>query len=260
MTTTIHPTAVVAPDAELGAGVEIGPHCHVGPDVTIGRDTRLLTNSVILGPTVVGEENVIGPMASLGSDPQDLKYAGEETTLRVGSRNQIREFTTLNRGTRGGGGETVVGDDNLFMAYAHVAHDSQVGSHIVFANAGTLAGHVEVGDWAIVGAFTAIHQNCRIGEHAYVGGYCVLTRDVLPFLRVVGQRDEARTLGVNTVGLTRRGYSEDQVSVLKRAYRLLRKGGKLGELWEQLESEFPDSTEIRRLVEFGRAAARGVII
>ena len=154
----------------------------------------------------------------------------------------------------------IIGDNNLLMAGAHVAHDSHVGSHTVFANAGTLAGHVEVGDWAVVGAFTAVHQNCRVGEHAYIGGFCVLTRDVLPFLRVVGQRDEARTIGVNSVGLTRRGYTEEQVALLKRAYRALRKAGNLGDAWEELERDFPDSAEVRRLVDFGRGAARGVIL
>ena len=260
MMARVHPTAFVDPAAELGPDVEVGPHCCVGPKVTIGRGTRLLPGTVVLGPASLGEENVIGPLASLGSEPQDLKYRGEETWLRVGDRNRIREFATLNRGTVGGGGVTTLGNDNLLMAYAHVAHDCHVGSRTVFANAGTLAGHSRVGDWAIVGAFSAVHQNCEVGEHAFIGGFSVLTRDVLPFLRVVGQRDEARTIGVNSVGLARRGFSEEQVRTLKRAYRILRRKGHLRDLLEEVERSFPGSAEAMRLVAFVRQSRRGVIL
>lgn len=259
MKARLHPTAVVDPTATLEGDAEAGPHVVIGPDVRVGTGTRLLGGTVIQGPTALGSCNVVGPTASLGSDPQDLKYGGEPTRLTVGDGNRIREYVTINRGTAGGGGETVVGNDCLLMAYSHVAHDCRVGSGVVMANAATLGGHVTVGDASVVGAFTAVHPFCRVGEHSYVGGFCVITRDVPPFLRVMGQRDEARTLGVNSVGLARRGFSEETINRIKRAYRIFRRKGRLDRILEEIEAEFDDVPELARLVSFCRDSQRGVI-
>jgi UDP-N-acetylglucosamine acyltransferase len=255
----IHPTAVVDSAAALGAGAAAGPHVVVGPDVQVGEGTQLLAGTVVTGPSRIGSGNRIGPTASLGSDPQDLKYAGERTELVVGDNNRIREFSTINRGTEDGGGVTRMGDDNLLMAYSHVAHDCVVGSNVVISHSGTLGGHVTVGDWSVVGAFSSVHPFCRVGEHSYTGGYCVLTRDVPPYLRVVGERDTARTIGVNSVGLARRGFSEETIVALKRAYRIFRRDGRLDKLLDEILDAQGSVPEVRRLVEFCRSSERGVI-
>lgn len=249
----------ISPEARLAADVETEPGAVVGAGVRVGARTRLHACTVLEGPLEIGEDNEIGPTASLGSAPQDLKYDGEPTRAEVGDRNRIREFVTLNRGTRGGGGVTSLGSDNLLMAYAHVAHDCSVGDHVVMANAATLGGHVEVGDWSVVGAFSSVHPFCRVGEHSYIGGYCVLTRDVPPFLRVVGQRGEARTLDVNSVGLARRGFGEDTIRSLKRAYRIFRREGRLDRLLDEIMEAEGGCSEVRRLVDFCRESERGVI-
>jgi len=255
----IHPTAVVDPSASLGKGTSAGPHVVVGPEVHVGDGTRLLPGTVLTGPTRIGSGNVIGPTASIGSDPQDLKYAGERTRLVVGDNNCIREYVTINRGTEDGGGETRLGDDNLLMAYSHIGHDCRVGSHVVLSHSGTLGGHVTVGDWSVVGAFSSVHPFCRVGEHSYIGGYCVLTREVPPFLRVVGERDNARTMGVNSVGLSRRGFSEETIISLKRAYRIYRRDGRLDRILDDILDAQGDVPEVRQFVEFCRSSERGVI-
>jgi UDP-N-acetylglucosamine acyltransferase len=249
--------AVVDPGARLGAGVEIGPFCVVGPDVSIGDRTRLASHVTVEGPTELGPDNVVSPMASIGGPPQDLKYAGESTRLVVGARNRIREFCTVNRGTAGGGGVTTIGDDNLLMAYVHVAHDCRVGSRTIFGNAATLAGHVEVGDDAVVGAFSGVHQFCRVARHAFIGGYSVVTRDALPWVVTVGNR--ATSHGLNAVGLERKGYPEETVSALKNCYRLLfRSKLRLDEALDRVESELGHVPEVRYFVEFVRGSERGV--
>lgn len=254
-----HPTAVVHEDASLDRSVSLEPFVYVGPNVRVDSGTRILSGSVLHGPLECGSDNVIGPLASVGSDPQDLKYAGEPTRAVIGNRNRIRESVTINRGTVGGGDVTSLGDDNLLMAYAHVAHDCRVGSGIVMANAATLGGHSMVGDCSVVGAFSSVHPFCRVGEHSYIGGYCVITRDVPPFLRVVGQRDEARTIGVNSIGLSRRGFTEDDIRSLKRAYRLFRKDGRLDRILDEMQDGYGDNPHVARLVEFCRSSERGVI-
>ena len=215
----IDPTARVASGATIGDDVEIGPYCVVGDDVTIGDRTRLLSHVVIEGPTTIGCDNTISSMASLGSAPQDLKYAGEPTRLEVGDGNSIREYVTMNRGTVGGGGLTQVGSHNLFMVHAHVAHDAIVGDRTVFANSATLAGHVEVADGATVGAFSAVHQFCRVGREAFIGGFTVVTRDALPWVTTVGNR--AKAFGLNLVGLKRKGYDAEVIGALKESYKTL---------------------------------------
>jgi UDP-N-acetylglucosamine acyltransferase len=214
----IHPTAIIDPAAELGEGVSVGPYAVVGPNVVLGDGTRLGPHVVVERDTQVGRECRIATGAVLGSDPQDLKYAGEPTRLVIGDRTQIREYATLNRGTGEGGGVTVVGDDTMLMAYVHVAHDCHVGSHAVVANSVNMGGHVHIGDWVIIGGLTPIHQFVRIGAHAFIGGASRVVKDVPPYVRAAGS--PIQLYGLNTVGLQRRGFSEEVRRELKRAYRL----------------------------------------
>jgi UDP-N-acetylglucosamine acyltransferase len=253
----IHPTAIIHPGAELGTGVQVGPYCVIGPQVVIGDGCRLESQVVIDQDTELGPENRVSPMASIGGPPQDLKYAGEPTRLVIGARNTIREFVTLNRGTAGGGGVTRIGGENLFMAYAHIGHDCQIGNRIIFANAATLAGHVEVGDDATIGAYCGVHQFCRVARNAFIGGYSVVTRDALPWVTTVGNR--AKSAGLNTVGLQRRGAAPETVKALKRAYKVLfRSKLLLDEALATVERELGDDEEVRYLVEFIRTSKRGV--
>ena len=258
MSTTIHPTAVVDPSAELGEGVSLGPFSVVGADVELGDGCQLGAHSVVQGPARLGSDNRVYPHACLGQDPQDLKYEGEPTRVEIGDRNLFREFCTVHRGTVGGGERTTIGSDNLFNCYSHVAHDCHVGSKTVFSNCGTLAGHVEVGDWARVGAFSAVHQFCRVGEHSYIGGYSVITMDVLPFSLVVGEKP--RCLGLNKVGLERRGFSKDEVRQLELAFRvLLRSRMNTTQALTKLEEDGISSDLVQRVVDFIRSSQRGVI-
>ena len=255
----VDPTARVAGGAVLGPGVKVGPYCIVGPEVTIGAGSVLEAHVVVDGCTTLGAGNHLFPFCSVGLRPQDLKYRGERTRLVIGDRNVIREFVTLNPGTEGGGGATRIGSDNLFMVYAHVAHDCVVGHHTIFANAATLAGHVEVGDWATIGAFSGVHQFCRVGTHSFVGGYTVVTKDVLPDSKTVGNR--ACIYGVNTLGLTRRGFGEERIAAIRRAYRvLLQSRLNTTDAVARLQQEAPQTKDVATLVEFIRASRRGVIL
>ncbi|HET8647883.1 MAG TPA: acyl-ACP--UDP-N-acetylglucosamine O-acyltransferase, partial [Vicinamibacteria bacterium] len=254
----IDPGARVAQGAVLGPGVRVGPFAVIGPRVRIGAGTVVQSHAVVDGDTVLGADNNVFPYASIGLPPQDLKYRGEPTRLEVGDRNTFREFVTVHRGTAGGGGLTRIGSDNLFMAYTHVAHDCHVGSHTIFANGATLAGHVEVMDYAQIGAFSGVHQFCRVGVHAFLGGYTVATKDVLPYSKTVGNR--ACIYGVNTIGLQRRGLPEATLSAIRQAYRvLLQSRLNTTEALARLEAE-PMTDEVRGLVEFIRSARRGVVL
>lgn len=255
----VDPTARVATGAVLGPGVRIGPYCIVGPEVRLGARTVLDSHVVIEGDTVLGADNHLHPFCAVGRAPQDLKFHGEPTRLVVGDRNVIREYVTIHRGTGNGGGLTSIGSDNLFMAYTHVAHDCEVGSHTIFANAATLAGHVQVMDYATIGAFSGIHQFCRVGAHAFVGGFTVATKDVLPYSKTVGNR-AACVYGVNTIGLTRRGFTAETITTIRRAYRvLLQSRLSTRDALDRLESE-EMSAEVRLLAEFVRSSQRGVIL
>jgi len=258
MTTGLHELAAIDPSARLGEGVEIGAFAVVGPEVEIGDGTSIGAGAVILGPTRIGRENRIFPHASIGTDPQDLKYAGERVSLEIGDRNQIREFVTIHRGTGKGGGTTRVGSDNLLMVYSHVAHDCQVGDRTIFANNATLAGHCEVHDDATVGAFSAIQPFGRIGRHAYIGGYTRLLKDALPFVKTSGLRPVV--LGVNRIGMQRKGYEPERVAAIQAAMRiLLRSGLNVTQAIERLEQELGEQADVRYLIEYVRAARRGVI-
>ena len=255
----IHPTAIVDPAARIAESAEIGPYSIIGADVEIGARTRVLGHVFMEGPLAIGEDNVFFPYATVGVAPQDLKYHGERSSTRIGNRNQIREFVAIHRGTEGGGMLTSVGDDNLLMAYVHLAHDSRVGNHTVLGHAATIGGHVVVDDWAIVSASTGVHQFCRIGRHAIVGGYSVITQDVLPFSNTVTAR-EARVFGENATGLKRRGFDPATVDALHKAFRLLTHSGlNTTQALDRIAAEIPRSAEVDELIAFIRTAERGFI-
>src|ERR687894_1111829 len=215
----VHPSAVVSPRAELGEGAHVGPFCTVGDEVLLGARVRLESHVVVDGRTEIGDDTHVFPFASLGLAPQDLKYRGEPAETRIGRRCQVREFVTVHRGTEGGGMLTSIGDDCLIMAQAHVAHDCLVGSGVIMANAATLAGHVIIEDRANIGAYSGVHQFCRVGREAYIGGYSVVVKDALPFALSVG--NHARCYGLNTTGMRRRGYQQSTIDTLRHAFHLL---------------------------------------
>ncbi len=250
--------AVISPQADIAAGVEIGPFSIIGADVVIGAGTWIGPHVVINGPTRIGANNKIFQFASLGEVPQDKKYKGEPSRLEIGDRNVIRECATVNRGTLQGGGVTRIGNDNLLMAYSHIAHDCQLGNQIVMSNVATLAGHVEIGDHAILGGLSAVHQFTRVGTHAFIANNAAVTRDVPPYVMAVGQPAEPHS--INTVGLKRRGFSDDQVRNLKRAYRTLyRSGLKLKAALERLEAAALTQEELKPLVEFIKLSSRSIV-
>jgi UDP-N-acetylglucosamine acyltransferase len=255
----LHPTAIVSSEATLAHDVTVGAYAVIGAGVTVGAGTVIGPHMRIEGPATIGERNHFIGQASVGTQPQDLKFKCERTELVIGNDNTFREFVTVNRGTHGGGGITSIGSHNFFMAYAHVAHDCIIGSHTIFANNATLAGHVEVGDYTTVGAFSAIHQFCRAGEHAFIGGGSICTQDVLPFVKTVGNRP-AKTYGVNTIGLERKGFQKETIDALQRAYRLLvRSKLPREEALNRIESELGFVSEVRYFAEFVRESKRGVI-
>lgn len=256
---SIHPTAIVDPKSKVHPSCEIGPYCVVGAEVELGERCRLISHVAIDGPTKIGADNRVFPFAAVGGAPQDISYAGEPTRLEVGDDNVIREFVTINRGTVKGGGCTRVGDHNLIMAYTHIAHDCQIGSHIIMANAATLGGHVTVGDWANVGALCPVHHFVRIGAHSIIGGGTTITRDVLPFSKTSAERG-ARAYGLNAVGLERRGFSTERIKKLHHAYRVLL-ASKLNtsQAIEKLKAEADRGEDVDALIEFIEASERGVI-
>ncbi|HYV17811.1 MAG TPA: acyl-ACP--UDP-N-acetylglucosamine O-acyltransferase [Verrucomicrobiae bacterium] len=254
----VHPTSQVDPGAVLAADVVVGPFCVVGAGVRIGAGTVLHAHVVVEGPATIGEQNRLFPFACVGMEPQDLKFKGEPTTLEIGDRNMFRESVTVHRGTVGGGGVTRLGSDNLLMAGTHVAHDCHVGSHVIFANAATLAGHVTVEDGATIGAFSGVHQFCRVGRQAYIGGYSVLTQDAAPYVLTVGNR--ARAYGINVIGLERKGVPAPTIQALKQAYRLLfRAHLSQEEALQRVRSEIGGIEEVRLLADFIAGSERGVI-
>ena len=259
MRSSIDHTAVVSSEASLASDVTVGPYAVIGPQVTIGAGTIIGPHARIDGAVTIGERNNFVGQCSIGTPPQDLKFRGEKTHLIIGNDNTFREFVTINRGTSGGGGVTTIDSHNCFMAYSHVAHDCHVGSNTVFANNATLAGHVDVGDHSTIGAFTAIHQFCRVGEHAFIGGGSICTQDVLPFVKTVGNRP-AKTYGINTIGLQRKGFPPETIDALQRAYRILiRSKLKLEVAVERIESELGYFAEARYFAEFARQSKRGII-
>ncbi len=253
----VHSTAVVAESAVLGEGTRVGPYCVIGADVTIGRDCEIGPHAVLEGPTRIGNGNRIFQFASIGAPPQDTKYRGEPTRLEIGDRNVFREGVTAHRGTAGGAGITRIGSDGLYMAYSHVAHDCEIGNHVMMANGAALAGHVTIEDHAIVGGLVAIHQHTRIGESAMLGGGAMVVMDILPFCTAVG--DRARLAGVNVIGIKRRGFDDAAIRAVRSAYRLLFQSKlKLEEALLRIRAEQPGSPEVDRMVRFIEGSKRGI--
>ena len=254
----IDPRAVVSAQAELAPDVEVGPFTVIGPNVRIGARTRIASHVVINGPTTIGADNQIFQFASIGDAPQDKKYRGEPTRLEIGERNVFREFCTVNRGTTHDQGVTRVGNDNLLMSYTHVAHDCQVGSHIVMANCATLGGHVQLGDWVIMGGFGAVHQFCKVGAHAFIANNAAVTRDVPPYVMAVGQ--PAAPQSVNSEGLKRRDFTPEQISHIREAYRILyRRDLPLADAVRELGVLAATQPEVKAFVDFIATSTRSLI-
>lgn len=254
----IHPTAIIDSSAQLANDVEIGPYVIIGKQVTIGKGTSIGASTVIGDWTEIGENNQIFHQASVGAPPQDLKYRGEETWTRLGNNNQIREFATIHRGTVTGHGETVVGNNNLFMAYSHVAHDCRIGNHVVMANVATLAGHVTVEDNVILGGLVAVHQFSSIGMHAMIGGGCMVGLDILPYTIATPGKRDAKLRGLNLIGLKRRGFSDQAISNLKKAYKTLFMAGlKTEDALERIKNEISACPEVDYLLAFIARSQRG---
>ena len=254
----IDPRAVVSPEAHLAADVTVGPFSVIGPGVQIGARTRVGPHAVINGPTTIGADNHVFQFASIGDAPQDKKYRGEPTRLVIGERNVFREFCTVNRGTTHDKGVTRIGDDNLLMACAHVAHDCVVGSHTVFANGAVLGGHVEIGDWVILGGLSAVHQFSKVGAHSFLAGGAIVRQDVPPYVMVAG--NPAAPYAVNAEGLKRRGFAEEQIRAARDAYRVVyRSDLRLSEALARLEPQARERPEIRVFVDFIQAATRSIV-
>ncbi|MCB9989162.1 MAG: acyl-ACP--UDP-N-acetylglucosamine O-acyltransferase [Rhodospirillales bacterium] len=251
----IHPTAIIHETAKLGAGVKVGPYCVVGPNVVLGDNVVLHAHVVVDGHTDIGEGTQIYPFASIGMPPQDLKYGGEPSMLKIGKNNTIREHVTMNPGTQDGGMETVIGDNGLFMIGVHVAHDCRIGNNVILANNATLGGHVVVGDFVVIGGLAAVHQFIRIGDHAVIGGMSGVENDVIPYGRVKGER--AHLAGLNLVGLERRGFTRDQVKTLQSAFNALFSGeGTLDQRLENVAQNFADEQAVMDIIQFARQKNR----
>jgi len=253
----IHSTAIIHPGANIDPSVEVGPYAVIGEHVSIGPGTKVGPHAVVEGWTTIGRDNVIFQFASVGADPQDLKFAGEKSYLEIGERNRIREFVTIHRGTEDGGGLTHIGDDCLFMAYSHVAHDCKVANHVIMANAATLAGHCEVDDYAILGGLSAVHQFTRIGCHVMISGGSMVAQDIAPYC--IAQGDRAEIAGINLVGLKRRGFSELALAQIKNAYKVIfRQNLRLEEAVAKLDELTDLTAEAKLFIDFIRSSQRGI--
>lgn len=254
---TPHPTAIISPGAQLSPDVFIGPYCVIGEEVRIGAGCRLETHVVVEGPATIGPDNRFFPFCSIGTQPQDLKFGGEETRLEIGSHNVFREYVNVNRGTAGGGGVTRIGDHCYLMVNAHVAHDCVLGDHVMMGNAATLGGHIVIEDHATIGAYSGVHPFCRIGTHGWVAGYTVVTKDVLPYSKTVTPR-HTRAYGVNTLGLRRKGFDHEQISNIEKAFRLIQRSKlNTSQALEAIRAEVP-GPEAQIIVEFIEKSPRGV--
>ncbi len=255
----VHPTSVVHPSARIGESVWIGPHCVVGERAVIGSHTRLEGNIQILGKTEIGQSCRFSAFSVIGGEPQDVGYRQEETEVRIGDRNVFREFITVHRGTVKGGGLTAIGDDGYFMAYSHIAHDCRVGNGVIFTNGSTLGGHCSVGDYAMLSAFVGVHQFSRIGTFAYIGGYTVITHDVVPFAKVAGMRP-VLLYGLNAVGLRRRGFSKERIQTLKQIFKILFYSDlNTQQALEEIQDKIPPGEDRDEVIRFIQASKRGII-
>lgn len=257
---SIHETAIISPGAQVAEGVLIGPYAVIGENVVLGEGNTIGPHTVIEGPAVIGKSNRIVGQCAIGTVPQDLKFQGEQSTLQIGDENTIREFVTINRGTSDGGGKTTIGNNNILMTGVHVAHDCHIGHRAILANAATLGGHVEIADYATVGAFSGVHQFCRVGAYAFIGGYSVLTRDALPFIKTVGDRNRARIYGINSLGLRRIDFSLQRITALKKAYRILfQRGLKVQEAVEKIRQRGLDNEDVNIILRFIEISERGYV-
>jgi UDP-N-acetylglucosamine acyltransferase len=255
----IHPTAIVDSGARIAGSAEIGPFCVIGPEVEVGERTRLMAHLYVEGPTWIGADNVFYPFSSVGVASQDKKYKGERAETRIGDRNNIREFVTIHRGTEGGGLLTSIGNDNLLMAYTHVAHDVRIGSHVILGNSVGLSGHVTIEDWVDIGPYSGVHQFCHIGQHAFIGPYSVVKQDVMPY-SLTSFKPELAVFGANSIGLERRGFEKSSIEALQTAFRLLTRAGlNTSQAIVRIREEVRACAEVERLIEFIRASERGVI-
>jgi len=255
----IHAQAVVSPAAKLGAGVEVGAFAVVGANVELGEGCVLHPHAVVQGPSKFGARNVFHPFCVIGGDPQDYTFRGEHVELVAGNGNIFREHVTISRGTKKGGGVTRIGNDNFFLAYSHIGHDCQVGSNTLFVNGATLAGHVTVQDFVTLGAFSPVHQFCRLGRYAYIGACTVITQDVLPFSLIVTER-ETKCFGANTIGLERKGFSPERIKALQSAFRLLLRSKKnTTQALEEMRKSLADSGDVKEIIEFVEKAERGIV-
>ncbi len=255
----IHPSASVHSRAKLDVGVSIGPFAFIGEDVSIGKNTRIDANVFLAGKTEIGDDCHFSSFSSIGTEPQDVTYKGEKTLVKIGDRNIFREFMTINRGTVKGGKKTIIGSDNYFMAYSHVGHDCTVGNETVFINGATLAGHVTVDDHVTISAFSGVHQFCKVGKHAFIGGYSVITQDVLPFCRVAGSRS-ALVYGLNIVGLRRKGFSSQRIKILKDLFKIIFFSDlNTTQAIEKIEEKFPASEDKDEIIKFIQSSERGFI-
>ena len=251
----IHPTAIISPEVEIGDNVEIGPYAIIEGKIKIGDNCKIFPFAHIQGYTEIGENTKIFTGAIIGSIPQDLKYKGDITYLKIGKNNTIREYVTINPGTSAGE-ETIIGDNNLIMAYAHIAHNCKVGNNVIIANSGTLAGHVEIDDYAIIGGLVGIHQFCRIGKHSIIGGCSKVVMDIIPFIMADGH--PARPYGLNIIGLKRRNFSEEKIKILNEAYKIIFKSGlNTSQALKKLE-EMNDCEEVKDIIEFIKSSKRGI--
>jgi UDP-N-acetylglucosamine acyltransferase len=258
---TIHPTAVVDSTAEIDTGATIGPYAVIGAQVRIGADTKVEPHAVVEGPSTIGARNLIGSFATIGGAPQDLTYRGEPTELLIGDDNQIREYASIHRGTPNGTGKTVIGSNNLLMAYTHVAHDCRIGDHVIMANVATLGGHVQVGTRASIGGLVAVHQFCRIGTFSYIGGVSGLSLDVPPYVIVAGTRNRTRVSGINKIGLLRNGFSRETIGKLDGAFRIIFRSPNmlLKDALDLARQEFSDCPAVLEMIESFEISKRGVV-
>jgi UDP-N-acetylglucosamine acyltransferase len=255
----IHATAIIDPKARIALTADIGPYSIVGPEVEIGPGTRLMGHNFVEGPTWIGDDNIFFPFNTVGVASQDLKYRGERAETRIGHRNRIREFVTIHRGTQGGGLVTRIGNDNLIMVQSHVAHDCQMGDHVIIGNSVGIAGHVVIEDWVDVSPYSGVHQFCRIGRHAFIGPYSVVKQDVMPY-SLTSSKPELFVFGANSIGLERRGFDKSVVESLQTAFRLLTRSQlNTSQAIERIRAEVPPCSEVDELVEFIRSSERGVI-
>lgn len=256
---SVHPTSIVHPNAQLDSGVFIGPYSYIGEKVTIHKNTRIDASVYIDGMTEIGESCHFSPFSSVGTEPQDITYNQEDTCVKIGNRNIFREFVTVHRGTPKGGGKTVIGNDNYFMAYSHIAHDCIVGNETQFIHGATVGGHVSVADFATVGAYSGIHQFCRIGKYAFIGGYSVIVQDVFPFCRVAGSRPPL-LYGLNAIGLRRRGFSRERINTVKSMFKIFFYSDlNTTQAVEKIKKDFPPGEDRDEIIRFVQASKRGIV-